>query len=72
MGMEDNTREFLVRIMQTISLLLLWMMLNVFAGMYIGLAYFEDTPGWKNYVYYVLSLASLIALILHLKRKWKL
>ena len=72
MGMEDNTREFLVRIMQTISLLLLWLMLNVFAGMYKGLAYFEDTPGWKNYVYYVLSLASLIALILHLKRKWKL
>ena len=72
MGMEDETRDFLIRIVQTVSIVLLWMMVNVFAGIYKGYAFFEDSPDWKNYVYYVFFLASLFALIIHLKRKWKL
>jgi len=72
MGMEDDTRAFLVRIMQTVSIVLLWMMVNVFIGIYKGYAFFEDRPDWTNYVYYAFFLASLIVLIIHLKRKWKL
>lgn len=72
MGMEDETREFLVKIMQTISIVLLWMMLNVFAGLYKGLAFFDDSPRWYNYLYYVFFVGSLVALIIHLKRKWRL
>ena len=72
MGMEDDTRAFLVRIMQTVSIVLLWMMVNVFIGIYKGYAFFEDQPDWTNYVYYAFFLASLIVLIIHLKRKWKL
>lgn len=72
MGMEDETRAFLVKILQTISIVLLWMMINVFAGIYKGYAFFENKPDWKNYLYYFLFLASLIALIIHLRRKWKL
>jgi len=72
MGMEDETRAFLVKILQTISIVLLWMMINVFAGIYKGYAFFENKPDWTNYLYYFLFLASLIALIIHLRRKWKL
>lgn len=72
MGMEDETRAFLVKIMQTISIVLLWMMINVFAGIYKGYAFFENKPDWTNYMYYFLFLASLIALVIHLRRKWKL
>lgn len=72
MGMEDDTKAFLVRIMQTVSIVLLWMMVNVFIGIYKNYAFFEDRPDWKNYLYYVFFLASLTALIIHLKRKWKL
>jgi ABC-type glycerol-3-phosphate transport system permease component len=72
MGMEDETREFLVRILNTVAIVLLWMMTNVFIGIYKGFAFFENQPGWKNYVYYVFLIASFIFLILHLKRKWKL
>lgn len=70
--MEDETREFLVRILNTIAIVLLWMMLNVFFGFYFNYAFFETKPGWVNYLYYVLSAVSLIMLIIHLKRKWKL
>lgn len=39
MGMEDETRAFLVTILQTISIVLLWMMVNVFIGIYKGYAF---------------------------------
>lgn len=71
MSMEDETREFLVKIMNTIAIVLLWMMVNVFIGIYKGLAFFEDTPSLVNYVYYVFLLGSLVVLVIHLKRKWK-
>lgn len=72
MGMEDDTKAFLIRIMQTISIVLLWMMLNVFIGLYKGFAFFEDRPDWANYLFYAFFLISLVILIIHLKRKWKL
>lgn len=72
MGMEDETRLFLIRILQTVSIVLLWMMVNVFIGLYKGFAFFENGPTWQNYLYYAFLLTSLAALIIHLKRKWKL
>jgi len=38
--MEDEAREFLIKIMQTISIILLWMMVHVFIGIYKGYAFF--------------------------------
>jgi hypothetical protein len=72
MGMEEDTKAFLIRILQTVSIVLLWMMINVFVGIYKNYAFFEDRPDWKNYLYYAFFLISLSALIIHLKRKWKL
>ncbi len=72
MGMEDETRDFLVRILNTISYVLIWMLLNVFFGFYMNFAFFENNSNWTNWLFYTLSLASLIWLILLLKRKWKL
>ena len=72
MGKEDETREFLVRIVNTVAIVLLWMMVNVFVGIYKGYAFFENSPTWVNYLYYTFLVASLVFLILHLKRKWKL
>ena len=70
--MEDETREFLVRILNTVAIVLVWMMVNVFIGIYKGYAFFEEIPNWTNYTYYVFLVISLVALVIHLKRKWKL
>ena len=70
--MEDETREFLVRILNTVAIVLLWMMVNVFIGIYKGYAFFKDNPGWTHYSYYAFLVISFIVLIIHLKRKWKL
>ncbi|MBK6378853.1 MAG: hypothetical protein IPP81_04960 [Chitinophagaceae bacterium] len=72
MSMEDETREFLVRILNTVAIVLVWMMANVFTGIYKGYAFFEENPDWTNYVYYAFLIISFIALVIHLKRKWKL
>ncbi len=70
--MEHDTRAFLILIVQTISIILLWMIVNVMVGIYIGLAFFEGQPGWKNIVYYIAFLISLFFLARHIKRKWHL
>ena len=71
MSMEDETRGFLILVLNSIALVILWMMANMLVGIYIGLAFYEDTPGWKNIVYYILALASFILLIKRLRSKWK-
>ncbi len=70
--MEDETRLFLIKILQTISIILLWMMANVFFGLYKQFGYFDTAPTLKNYIFYLLSLSSLIGVVIHLKRKWQL
>jgi formate hydrogenlyase subunit 4 len=69
--MEDETRIFLVKIANSIAMILLWMMANVFFGIYKQLGFFDGAPTWKNWVYYILAIASLLWVIFYLVRKWK-
>jgi len=70
--MEDETRAFLILIVNSIAYVLLWMMANVFVGIYFGLAFFEGSPSWKNILYYVITFGTLFLICRMLKRKWKL
>ncbi len=72
MGMEDDTRAFLVRIMQTVSLVMLWMLVNVYIGIYKDYGFFEERPNWTNYLFYAFLIITFILLLRHLRRKWKL
>lgn len=72
MGMENETRDFLVLIVNTVAWVLLWMMINVFAGIYHGFAFFEHNPDKYNLIFYLWFLGSLFFLIKLLKRKWRL
>lgn len=69
--MEPEVREFLVRIMQSISIGLVWLLVNMSIGIYYGFAFFEDVPTLGNYLYYIGFLLSLTWLIFYLKKKWK-
>jgi len=69
--MEPEVREFLVKIMQSISMGLVWLLINMSIGIYYGYAFFEGSPTIGNYIYYIAFLVSLVALILYLKKKWK-
>ena len=69
--MEPEVREFLVKIMQSISMGLVWLLINMTIGIYFGFAFFEGSPTPGNYIYYIAFLGSLILLILYLRKKWK-
>ena len=70
--MEEETKAFLVKIIQTISLVMLWMLINVYIGIYKDYGFFVDRANWTNYLFYAFFLISLVLLIWHLRRKWKL
>ena len=70
--MEDESKAFLVKIIQTISIVMLWMLVNVYIGIYKDYGFFENRANWTNYLFYAFFLISLVLLIWHLRRKWKL
>ncbi len=69
--MEQETRDFLVKIATSISVGLLWLLINSTIGIAFNFAFFEDKPGIGNYIFYGWFLASLICLIFYYRRKWK-
>jgi hypothetical protein len=71
MGMEPEVKDFLLRIVNTISMGLVWLLVNMSVGIYYGFAFFEDKPSVGNYIFYVWFIISLGFLLLYLKRKWK-
>lgn len=69
--MEPEIRAFLVRVANSIAMTLLWMLVNMVAGIRYNLAFFEQAPKWYNYLYYIWLVGSFVLLIIYLKRKWK-
>lgn len=72
MGMEDETRAFFIRIANSVALLVLWMLVGVFAGIYFKLAFFKGWPAPGNIIFYIIFLVSLYFILKHLKKKWQL
>jgi hypothetical protein len=69
--MEEDVKEFLIKIVQSISMGLVWLLANMSIGIYFGFAFFEGRPSLGNYIYYTLFILSLFALINYLRKKWK-
>jgi hypothetical protein len=69
--MDQEAKAFLILIIQTLSVTLLWMLVNMTAGVYFNLAFFEGRPGWANIIYYIFLIASFIFSVRYLKTKWK-
>ena len=70
MGMEDDTRLFLITIMQTVSLLILWLLINIFVGLYLKFGLFDSRPSLKNIIYYAVFIIGCFFLFKHVKKKW--
>jgi hypothetical protein len=69
--MDQETILFLKRIAESIGLILIWMLFNVFFGLYKKYAFFENIPVWQNILYYVLSITTAIFVYVHIVKKWK-
>ncbi len=68
--MEPGVKEYLVRILNTISIVGLCLMLNITAGIKYELAFVEDKLHWQNIAFYIFFFVSIIAMILYMIKTW--
>lgn len=71
LGIEPEVTRYMWRIVRTLVAGLLWMLLQVIAGVKTGYAFTDEGLTWKNIAYYVGGLASLAALLYYYYRLWK-
>lgn len=69
--MEPGIKEFLRRIVATLSLLILWMMINLTLGIKYDYAFIEHKVRWYNIVFYCWFVISLVALIWMCLKIWR-
>jgi membrane protein DedA with SNARE-associated domain len=69
--MEPEVRRFLQKVVWTLSGALVWLTVNMFLGIYKGLAFPEQGITLWNMLYYCFSLLTLILLIIYFFRLWK-
>jgi hypothetical protein len=70
--MEPEVRNFLAKIATSLSVGLLWLLINSTIGIAYNYAFFKSRPGVGNYIFYGWFLISLTLLIIYYRRKWKL
>lgn len=70
MKWEDDITGFLVLIVQTLSMIILFIMVNLTLGLFFNLAFFEGSIGIKNIVYYIFFIGSLIFVARYVYKKW--
>ena len=69
--MENDARDFLMRVVRTLTAALMWMIINVFTGIYMGWMFFFSRPSAGNYIFYAWMVASFLALLWYFRRLWK-
>jgi len=71
MAIENDTKQFLITIVQTVSTLILWLLINILVGIYFKLGLFEQRPSVINIIYYTAFVIGCILLIKYFTKKWK-
>ncbi len=70
-GWDPDVKKYFVRILNTISIGLFWMMASVTAGIYFKLGYRTDRPLIWVILFYIILVASLAGLIRYFYKIWK-
>jgi hypothetical protein len=70
MGMEENAKNFLVLIVQTVSSIILWLLINILLGLYLKYGIFENAPSLINIGYYILFIVGSFLLFKYFKKRW--
>ncbi len=70
-SMEPDVQDFLKRIVWSVTLVLVYMMIILTAGIYANWFFFYDAPTLGNYIFYGWILLSTAGLIVLLKKWWK-
>ncbi len=66
-----DIKSFLSKVASSISIGLLWLLINTTFGIGFDFAFFEGRPSLGNYIFYTWLLVSLFLLIIFYRKKWK-
>ncbi|HUR10568.1 MAG TPA: hypothetical protein VM012_04330 [Flavitalea sp.] len=69
--MEDDAKDFLIKVVKTLILAILWLLINTTIGIYMGWMFFQRTPTTGNYIFYIWVVGTLIALLFYFRGIWK-
>jgi len=69
--MEEDARQFLLRVVRSLTAGLLWLLINMTLGIYLRLLIFDGSPSIGNIVFYCWLIASLFLLLRYLYNVWK-
>ncbi len=70
-NMEPDVQDFLKRIVWSVTLVLVYMMIILTAGIYGLWFFFSDKPTLGNYIFYAWVVLSSIGTFILLKKLWK-
>jgi hypothetical protein len=70
-GWDPNVKEFLLKILNSISLVLLWLIACATAGIYFELGYTNGKPLIYTIIFYTVMAVTLFLLLRQLYKTWK-
>ncbi len=69
--MEPEVKQFMQKIIWTLSAGLLWLLFNVLAGLKWELAFWNSAQPWKTILFYSWFIVSIVLLLRLYHRWWK-
>ena len=69
--MEKDAARLLVKIVKTISIVIVWMMITMTFGIYFGWFFYYETPTIGNIICYVFIAITLVLVLIYLRRLWR-
>lgn len=70
-GWDPDVRKFLLKILNTISRVLLWMLATATAGIYFELGFNQGQPIVYTIIFYAVAIITLSWLLYYLYKTWK-
>ena len=68
---DPDVKKFLLKVLNSVSLVLLWMMASATAGIYFKLAYTNGRPVVYTILFYAGMFITLLLLLRYLYKTWK-
>jgi hypothetical protein len=70
-GIEPEVKDFLKRVLQTVSMGMLFLIVHMTFGLYLNWGFFEEQMTMGNLIYYIFFVGSLLGLLYYYYRMWK-
>ena len=63
--------EHFRKIINTVTVVVVFLFIGVTVGIYLGYAFFEKTPTWKNIVFYIVYALLFVIALSRVRKIWK-